>query len=310
MAERPLEFKDFIGQERVKGQLRIAIQSAKQRNAVLDHIFLSGPPGVGKTTLARIVAHQMGVRLFEVISTVIKKPADILQTLVQLRRGDMLFIDEVHSLPGNVQEFLYSAMEDYQISTASNLASRRVIQVPLNPFVLIGATTIEGSINSPLLQRFGIHCQLEQYTLNDMQIIVTNACKGHLITKEAILIIAQRSRSTPRIALRHLRRSIDTAAVQNKKAIDAQSVLSAYDTMGVTEYGLTYGDLSVLKALIEAGRQVGVEQIAAMTNISRETVEYSIEPHLLRLGFIRRMPRGREITQSGKDAWLRLKKLL
>lgn len=304
---RPESFVDFIGQKHAVDQLEIAIESAKRRNAVLDHILLSGPAGVGKTTIARIISHKTGAKIYEVISTVIKKPGDILQTLVKLRRGDIVFVDEVHGLVGPVQEFLYSAMEDYQISTISGNQMRRAITVPLNPFVLIGATTVEGQLSSPLLQRFGIHCTLEPYTIDDMMKIVKGTCKLPIL-ETSVRIIAERCRSTPRIAIQHVKRVIDSAVVMGKKMIDDESVLNAYRTMGIMRYGLTRSDVAVLKALVANQRCVGVEQLAAMTNISRQTIEYVVEPHLLRCQFIRRMPRGREVTPVGISALSSLSK--
>lgn len=309
MSLRPKTFDEFIGQDHVKRQLKIAIDSARSRSDVIDHVLLSGPAGTGKTTVANVIANGLGTRCVETIANVLKTPADIITTLVQLRRGDVLFIDEIHALPVTVQEYLYTAMEDYKVNAIAG-AHRRAATIQLHKFVLVGATTIEGYLTGPLLSRFGIVCAFTAYKTDDMIEIVDRAAKadGITIDEDAKVIIADRSRATPRIALRQLRRIRDSAVLKGTpNRITSAAAFEAYEILGITYFGFTHQDCRVLKALAKAQYAMGIEVLSSMTNVDKHTIETVIEPHLLRLGFVARTPRGRRITDEGKNVAEQLK---
>ena len=296
---RPTTFDEFVGQDDVKRQLNIALDAAKRNDDVIDHVMLSGPPGLGKTTIAKIVANALGSTCKETIASVLRTPQDIITSLVHLKRGDVLFIDEIHALPINVQEYLYTAMEDYRISTISGAHTRRAINLDLKKFVLIGATTMEGLVSSPMLDRFGFVCRLRPYSEPNLAQILLNAVNQQgtwRVEAGALEKIANRARMTPRVALRQLRRVKDMCY---DKVITNVAVDGAFEMLGITEYGLTHDDRSVLRVLHKTNRAMGLDALAAMCHSSRHTLEQVVEPHLMRMGFIQRMPRGRMITPEG-----------
>lgn len=299
---RPKTFEEFTGQEAAVNQIRLALDSAKARHDVIDHVLLTGPPGLGKTTIANMIAEALGTRCVETIANVIRSPADMTTTLVGLRRGEVLFIDEIHALPANVQEYLYTAMEDYKISMISKAVRRNAITINLNKFVLVGATTIEGQLSGPMLDRFGIVCRLQPYTDDEIKSILVNAAMKECvtITPRALDIIANRCRATPRIALRHLRRARDSAVIAgNARTIDSSAVEHAYSVLRIKEHGLTEQDMAMLKVLSYSDGPVGLNALASHINTTVETIETVIEPHLLRIGAVERTPRGRVIGPMG-----------
>jgi Holliday junction DNA helicase RuvB len=301
MSHRPQNFDEFVGQEHVKKQLKLAVDSANAREDVIDHVLLSGPAGLGKTTIANIVAASLGTRCFETIANVLKSPADAITSLVNLRRGDVLFIDEIHALPTTVQEYLYTAMEDYKINTIAG-RTRRTTTIDLHKFVLIGATTIEGQLTGPLLSRFGIVCSLEPYRTSDLEEIIRRQAvrDGITIDDLALHMVADRCRATPRIALRQMRRLRDSATVLgDPNHITAAAAEHAYDVLGIAKHGLTHLDTKMVIALAQHEHAVGLDALAGMINCDRTTIETVLEPHLMRLGIVLRSPRGRKLTEKG-----------
>lgn len=299
---RPKTFDEFTGQEAAVGQIRLALDSAKARQDVIDHVLLTGPPGLGKTTIANLIANALGTRCIETIANSIRSPADMTTSLVSLRRGEVLFIDEIHALPTTVQEYLYTAMEDYKISMISKAARRSAITINLNKFVLVGATTIEGQLSGPMLDRFGIVCRLQPYTDDEIKSILINAAMKDCvtITPRALDIIANRCRATPRIALRHLRRARDSAVIAgNSRTIDSEAVEHAYSVLRIREHGLTDQDVLMLKVLSYSNSPIGLNALASHLNTTVETIETVIEPHLLRIGAVERTPRGRTLGPLG-----------
>lgn len=301
---RPKNFDEFVGQEQSVRQICLALESAIAREDVIDHVLLSGPPGLGKTTIANIIANMLGTRCVETIANVLKSPADAITSLVNLRRGDVLFIDEIHALPIVVQEYLYTAMEDYKIATISGQRARRVITIDLHKFVLVGATTMEGNLTGPMHDRFGIVCRLKPYTEEDLVEIIRRATlkMNVQITDAALSIIANRARATPRVALRQLRRIYDSATViGTQNLITEDAAMHCYEILGIRRHGLTEQDIAVLRELSKTSYAVGVAALAASTHNSTQTIETVIEPHLMRIGAIQRTPRGRKITDFGKS---------
>ena len=298
---RPTTFDDFVGQDHVKSQLNLALESAVLRDDVIDHVLLAGPAGTGKTTLAHIMANRLGTKCVETIANVIKKPQDAANNLINLRRGDILFIDEIHALPVTVQEYLYTAMEDYKVNTIAG-RNRRAVTVNLQKFILVGATTNEGQLTGPMMSRFGLVCNLKPYRPVDLDAIVIRGAKalGINISGDAVDLVVDRCRGVPRIALRQLKRMRDSATVMRREMIDKESALHAYGILQIGEYGITSQDLSVLKVLEGKSHATGLQGIASEANIDQDTIANLIEPHLLRIGAIVRTPRGRKITQEGK----------
>ena len=300
-AIRPKYLDEYIGQPQVREQMKIFIQAAKQRSDALDHVLIFGPPGLGKTTLANIVANEMNVNLRTTSGPVLEKAGDLAAMLTNLEPNDVLFIDEIHRLSPVVEEILYPAMEDYQLDIMIGEGpAARSIKIDLPPFTLIGATTRAGSLTSPLRDRFGIVQRLEFYRVEDLEYIVSRSAKflGMDLSKEGAYLIAKRSRGTPRIANRLLRRVRDYAEVKSKGVIDERIATQALDMLDVDNEGFDYMDRKLLLAIIEKfmGGPVGLDNIAAAIGEERETIEDVLEPFLIQQGYIQRTPRGRIAT--------------
>lgn len=300
-AIRPKYLDEYIGQPQVREQMKIFIQAAKQRSDALDHVLIFGPPGLGKTTLANIVANEMNVNLRTTSGPVLEKAGDLAAMLTNLEPNDVLFIDEIHRLSPVVEEILYPAMEDYQLDIMIGEGpAARSIKIDLPPFTLIGATTRAGSLTSPLRDRFGIVQRLEFYRVEDLEYIVSRSAKflGMDLSKEGAYLIAKRSRGTPRIANRLLRRVRDYADVKSKGVIDERIATQALDMLDVDNEGFDYMDRKLLLAIIEKfmGGPVGLDNIAAAIGEERETIEDVLEPFLIQQGYIQRTPRGRIAT--------------
>ncbi|WP_336516191.1 Holliday junction branch migration DNA helicase RuvB [Pollutibacter soli] len=300
---RPATIEEFAGQPVIIENLRIFIRAAKMRGESLDHVLFHGPPGLGKTTLSRIVAQELGVNIRETSGPVIEKPADLAGLLTSLETNDVLFIDEIHRLSTVVEEYLYSAMEDFRIDILIDSGpSARSIQINLNPFTLIGATTRSGLLTAPLLSRFAIKSRLEYYPSETLQKIVQRSADilGVKITSDASMEIARRSRATPRIANALLRRVRDFAQVLGNGVIDLAITQHALKALSVDEYGLDDMDNRILAAIIEKfkGGPVGITTIATAVGEEPGTLEEVYEPFLIQQGFLKRTPRGREVTEK------------
>jgi Holliday junction DNA helicase RuvB len=300
-ALRPLCFADFAGQSKVTSNLKIFVEAAKLRHESLDHVLLFGPPGLGKTTLANIIANELGVGFKITSGPVLDKPGDLAGLLTSLEPNDVLFIDEIHRLSPIVEEYLYSAMEDYRIDIMIDKGpSARTIQIDLNPFTLIGATTRSGLLTSPLRARFGINCHLEYYDADILSGIVARSA-GLLnveINSKAAGEIARRSRGTPRIANALLRRVRDFAQVKGDGTIDLEIAQYALEALNIDTFGLDQIDNKLLTTIIDKfrGGPVGLNTIATAMGEDAGTIEDVYEPYLIKEGFIKRTPRGREAT--------------
>ena len=302
-ALRPLSFEDFSGQQKVVDNLRIFVEAARFRGEPLDHTLLHGPPGLGKTTLSGIIANELGVGIKLTSGPVLDKPGDLAGILTSLETNDVLFIDEIHRLSPVVEEYLYSAMEDYRIDIMLDKGpSARSIQLDLAPFTLVGATTRSGLLTAPLRARFGINLHLEYYDSTTLQRIIVRSAKllGLSISNDAAREIAGRSRGTPRIANALLRRVRDFAQVKGDGNIDITIARMALEALGVDRYGLDEIDNKILTAIIDKfkGGPVGITTIATAVGEDPGTVEEVYEPFLIKEGFIKRTPRGREATEQ------------
>jgi len=302
-ALRPKQLCDYIGQTSVREQMDIFIRAAKARSDALDHVLIFGPPGLGKTTLANIIANELGVNLKQTSGPVLERAGDVAAMLTNLQSGDVLFIDEIHRLSPVVEEVLYPAMEDYQIDIMIGEGpAARSIKLDLPPFTLIGATTRAGMLTSPLRDRFGIVQRLEFYQIKDLQKIVMRSAQilSVNIEEDAAEEIAKRSRGTPRIANRLLRRVRDYAEIKASGEVKIEVVKSALNFLNVDSQGFDVMDQALLLALIEKfnGGPVGLETLAAYINEEKGTIEDVIEPFLIQQGFIMRTPRGRVATQQ------------
>jgi Holliday junction DNA helicase RuvB len=289
---------EYVGQQKIKDNLEVYIKAAKNRGEPLDHVLLYGPPGLGKTTLSHIIANEMGASLKITSGPAIEKVADLASILTNLNKGDVLFIDEIHRIPRSVEEVLYPAMEDYALDFILGKGpSARTMRLKLQPFTLIGATTKAGSINGPLRDRFGVICRLEMYSNEELKTIISRSAKilGISMTDEAAMELAKRSRGTPRIANRLLKRVRDFAEVKGKGNVDIELAKTTLNALEIDDLGLDYTDRKVLTTLIEKfhGGPCGLETLAAATGEDRHTIEDVYEPYLLQLGFIARSPRGR-----------------
>ncbi|MBP0723861.1 Holliday junction branch migration DNA helicase RuvB [Bacillus sp. RG28] len=298
---RPQSLREYIGQDKVKKNLQVFIEAAKMRNESLDHVLLYGPPGLGKTTLAAIIANELGVGFKTTSGPAIERPGDLAAILTSLQPGDVLFIDEIHRLPRTIEEVLYPAMEDFFFDIVIGKdATARSVRIDLPPFTLIGATTRAGLLSAPLRDRFGVLNRLEFYTVEQLALIVTRTAELFEmgIEKSAALEIARRSRGTPRIANRLLRRVRDFAQVNGNGFIDFEIAQSSLIAMQVDEVGLDHIDHKLLLAIIERfrGGPVGIDTIAASIGEESQTIEDVYEPYLLQIGFIQRTPRGRIVT--------------
>ncbi len=301
-ALRPLRFADFAGQSKVTSNLKIFVEAAKLRGESLDHVLLFGPPGLGKTTLSNIIANELGVGFKVTSGPVLDKPGDLAGLLTSLEPNDVLFIDEIHRLSPVVEEYLYSAMEDYRIDIMIDKGpSARTIQIDLNRFTLIGATTRSGLLTSPLRARFGINCHLEYYDADILAGIVRRSAGllGVEINDKAAGEIARRSRGTPRIANALLRRVRDFAQVKGDGRIDLEIAQYALEALNIDTFGLDQIDNKLLLTIIDKfrGGPVGLNTIATAMGEDAGTIEDVYEPYLIKEGFIKRTPRGREATE-------------
>ena len=301
-AIRPLYLKDYVGQQDVKDQMNIFIQAARNRSEALDHTLVFGPPGLGKTTLANIIANELKVTIRTTSGPVLEKAGDLAAMLTNLESGDVLFIDEIHRLNPAIEEILYPAMEDYQLDIMIGEGpAARSIKLDLPPFTLVGATTRAGLLTSPLRDRFGIIQRLDFYSIEELSSIVLRSADILVtsIDNDGAMEIAKRSRGTPRIANRLLRRVRDYSEVKSDGSIDLDRASSALDMLSIDKNGFDHMDRRLLMTMIEKfeGGPVGIDSLAAAISEERDTIEDVLEPYLIQQGFIMRTPRGRVVTQ-------------
>ena len=300
---RPGSLNDFIGQDDVRTNLRIYLQAARERGQQLDHVLLYGNPGLGKTTLAQIMASELGVNLISTSGPVLERSGDLAAIVTNLKKNDLLFIDEIHRMPANVEEILYPGMEDFKLDLIIGQGpGARTVKIDLEPFTLVGATTRIGLLTSPLRDRFGVICRLEFYEPEHLADIVTRAASIFriAITREGALEIGRRSRGTPRIANRLLRRVRDYAHVKGCETIDEKVAARGLDMMDVDANGLDQMDRKILSCIIShfSGGPVGVKTIAVACSEEVRTIEEIYEPYLIQSGLLKRTPRGRVVTEK------------
>lgn len=298
---RPQSLDEFIGQEELKANLKVFLSAAKERGAAMDHALLYGPPGLGKTTLAQIMARELGVNLISTSGPVLERSGDLAAILTNLSRHDILFVDEIHRMPPQVEEILYPAMEDFKLDLIIGQGpGARTVKIDLEPFTLVGATTRLGLLTSPLRDRFGVIARLEFYAPADLARIVIRAARiiGAEVTPEGAAVVGRRSRGTPRIANRLLRRVRDFAQVRGAGVVDAELAEAALDRMDVDEQGLDQMDRKILDVLIRhyQGGPVGVKTLAVACSEEVRTLEDIYEPYLIQCGFLKRTSRGRVAT--------------
>jgi Holliday junction DNA helicase RuvB len=303
---RPRTLEEYVGQARIKENLRVFVQAAAGRGEPMDHVLLHGGPGLGKTTLAHVIAHELGVRIRATSGPAIERSGDLAALLTNLERGDVLFIDEIHRLPAVVEETLYPAMEDFHLDLIVGQGpAARSVKYPLQPFTLVGATTRIGLMTAPLRARFGVTHQLEPYTIDEVVEVVRRSARllGVEADADGLSEIARRSRGTPRVANRLLRRVRDFAQVEGQGRVDLAIANHALERLGVDERGLDTADRRLLVTLHEKfrGGPVGLSTIAAALAEEQDTVEDIQEPYLLRLGLLERTPRGRCLTPLGRQ---------
>ena len=306
LAIRPHRLEEYVGQSALVERLSIALEAVKARKEPMEHVLLHGPPGLGKTTLAHVIAHEMGSTAWVTSGPALTKAADLVGTLTKLGEGDVLLIDEIHRLPAAVEEYVYPAMEDYRVDfTVDSGMHAKVITLSLKPFTLIGATTRAGLLTQPLRSRFGITHHLEYYPQEDLELIIARAADRLGVVNlgsEAVSVIAGRSRGTPRVALRLLRRVRDFAQVRAAGRIDTGTVASALQLEGVDELGLDELDRKYMAVLADVyeGGPAGLDAIAATLGDDPGTLEDVVEPYLLQIGFLARTRQGRKLTSGGE----------
>ncbi len=301
---RPKNLDEYIGQEAIKKNLKVFIKAAKNRNEVIDHILFFGPPGLGKTTLANIIANEMESNIKTIAAPMLEKSGDLAAILTNLEDGDILFIDEIHRLKSSIEEILYSAMEDFRLDiVVGSGPAAQTIKIDIAKFTLIGATTRAGMISNPLRDRFGMSFRLNFYNEEELSLIIKLAAKklNVKIDKDASVEIAKRSRATPRIALRLLKRVRDFAEVENSGYIDLNIAKKALNSLGINEYGFDELDIRFLEILADAKKPLGLSTIAAALSEDEGTIEDVIEPFLIANGYIQKTPKGRVATRKAYE---------
>lgn len=303
---RPRKLSEFIGQESVVSSLKVYIESATKRNEPLDHTLFYGPPGLGKTTLAKIISEELGVNIKHAVGPSLERVGDLASILVGLSKKDILFIDEIHRVPKHIEEVLYSAMEDFKLPVvAGSKRSSHIAVLNLNPFTLVGATTRFGLVSPPLRDRFGIVYHLEPYSASEIKEIVLKDAEilGIQITEEAALMIGFRARGVPRIGIQLLKRVRDFGSYRGKTIIDERVAEEAFTNLKIDRFGLNDLDRKYLKSLADnfAGKPAGIEAISNSINEDKGTLEEIVEPYLIKINFVLRTPKGRVITREGKE---------